>query len=324
MVGDETMKHVVMFSGGVGSWAAAKRVEAEHGTADLVLLFADPLAEHRETYRCLFDGAANVFGLPRPIVPRAIVSALPDLSNDSAVLAQRKTMLGWAFASMATIAPQLVRLCDGRTPWELFRDVRFVGNSRVDPCSRVLKRERQDAWRNETCKPEDTTCYVGLDWSEAHRFIGTPTKRGLRDRMADLGWTYKAPMCDAPFLSKAQMLDWQRIEGIEPSQTYADGFPHDNCSGTCCKAGHANWRLLLRKRPNLYAYAEQQEQLAIAALGPDACMLNDRRGGERRPMSLATFRERIESKPDPTPLSAEDLDEEWGGCGCAIDEPEAA
>lgn len=39
------MKHVVMFSGGIGSWAAAKRVAAEHGTADLTLLFTDTLIE---------------------------------------------------------------------------------------------------------------------------------------------------------------------------------------------------------------------------------------------------------------------------------------
>lgn len=33
--------HVVMFSGGAGSWATAKRVAERHGTEGLVLLFAD-------------------------------------------------------------------------------------------------------------------------------------------------------------------------------------------------------------------------------------------------------------------------------------------
>jgi len=30
------MKHIVQFSGGIGSWAAGKRVAAEHGTEDLI------------------------------------------------------------------------------------------------------------------------------------------------------------------------------------------------------------------------------------------------------------------------------------------------
>ena len=45
------MKHVVMFSGGLSSWAAAKRVAAEHGTDDLVLLFSDTLMCHLKTLR---------------------------------------------------------------------------------------------------------------------------------------------------------------------------------------------------------------------------------------------------------------------------------
>ena len=35
------MKRVVMFSGGIGSWAAAKKVAEEFGTTDLYLVFSD-------------------------------------------------------------------------------------------------------------------------------------------------------------------------------------------------------------------------------------------------------------------------------------------
>lgn len=57
------MKHIVMFSGGVGSWAAAKRVAERAGTADMVLLFADTLTEDEDLYRFLDEAAANV-GVP--------------------------------------------------------------------------------------------------------------------------------------------------------------------------------------------------------------------------------------------------------------------
>ena len=55
------MKHVVMFSGGAGSWAAAKRVAERHGTADLTLLFTDTLMEDEDLYRFLHEAAAAVF-----------------------------------------------------------------------------------------------------------------------------------------------------------------------------------------------------------------------------------------------------------------------
>lgn len=61
------MKHVVMFSGGLGSWMTAKRVVAEHGAASVTLLFADVgndrsphVGEDGDTYRFVNEAAANV------------------------------------------------------------------------------------------------------------------------------------------------------------------------------------------------------------------------------------------------------------------------
>lgn len=54
------MKRVVQFSGGLGSWAAAKRVAARYGTSDLVLLFADVKDEHPDLYRFLSEGAKDI------------------------------------------------------------------------------------------------------------------------------------------------------------------------------------------------------------------------------------------------------------------------
>lgn len=54
------MKHVVMFSGGIGSWAAAKRVAERHGREHLTLLFTDTRTEDEDLYRFLDEAAANV------------------------------------------------------------------------------------------------------------------------------------------------------------------------------------------------------------------------------------------------------------------------
>src|SRR5687768_1986786 len=46
---------------------------------------------------------------------------------------------------------------DGRTIWDVFKAGRFLGNTRVDLCSRVLKREPMRAWLEANCDPADTT-----------------------------------------------------------------------------------------------------------------------------------------------------------------------
>jgi hypothetical protein len=57
------MKHIIQYSGGVGSWAAGKLVAERHGVENLVLLFADVGDEHPDLYRFLDQGAANI-GVP--------------------------------------------------------------------------------------------------------------------------------------------------------------------------------------------------------------------------------------------------------------------
>ena len=119
-------RHVVMFSGGIGSWATAKRVASLHGTQDMVLLFADTLIEDEDLYRFIDEAASNI-GVP------------------------------------------LTRIADGRTPWAVMRDERIIGNSRIDPCSRILKRKLLEKWRDENCAVDDAVIYIGIDWSEVHR-----------------------------------------------------------------------------------------------------------------------------------------------------------
>lgn len=56
-------RRVVMFSGGAGSWATARRVADRHGTDGMVLLFADTLTEDEDLYRFVGEAAADV-GVP--------------------------------------------------------------------------------------------------------------------------------------------------------------------------------------------------------------------------------------------------------------------
>ena len=52
--------HLVFFSGGLGSWAAAKRVALREDVEALTLLFADTQIEDEDLYRFLEDATANI------------------------------------------------------------------------------------------------------------------------------------------------------------------------------------------------------------------------------------------------------------------------
>ena len=256
------MQYVVSFSGGVTSWAAAKRIVERHGAKNTTLIFADTKMEDEDLYRFLDEAALNI-GAP------------------------------------------LVKLSDGRTPWDVFFDVRYLGNSRVDPCSRVLKREPLNECATYGWDPQTTTHCIGYDCFESHR------AERFRAAMARRGWPHVcAPLADYdPPMSKAGCFEWLAREGIELPRLYKMGFSHNNCGGFCVKAGQGHFATLLRQLPERYAFHEQKEQELRAYLGKDVSILRDRTGGESKPLTLRDFRLRLEAGGQCDMFDI-------GGCGC--------
>lgn len=291
------MRHAVMFSGGVGSWAAAHRARERNPGESVLSLFADTLIEDEDLYRFLIEATASVADVGcADLAAEAL--RLPGLRQMDA----RKSALADLCTRATARIPGLAWVSDGRSPWDVFRQTRFLGNSRVDKCSQFLKRELLDKWRDENLDPAATTVYVGIDWSEAHRFERLKARFGER-------WHVEAPMCEPPYVTKADMLRDLAARGIRPPRLYALGFSHNNCGGFCIKAGHAHFANLLRTMPDRYAFHEEQEEELRAVLG-DVAILNDRSGGgPRRPVSLRAFRERVQSG------GSYDLFD-FGGCGC--------
>jgi hypothetical protein len=272
-----------MFSGGLGSWLTAKRVAEEHGTDNLVLLFADVgsgrsehVGEDEDAYRFIREAAANVGG-------------------------------------------RLVTVSDGRDIWQVFRDDRFLGNSRLANCSKILKQRPCREWLEANADPERSTVYVGIDWSETHRLPAI-----------ERGWApyqVRAPMTEAPLLDREAMQQACVEAGIDLPRLYRAGFAHNNCGGFCVRAGQAQMETLLRQHPERYAFHEAEEQRLREHLGKDVAVLNDRtqeaREAARRPdgtlpnrvpLTLRRFRERIEG--DPSLFDEFDV----GGCGCFVAE----
>ena len=204
----------------------------------------------------------------------------------------------------AFLGVPITRIADGRTPWQVFFDEGMMGNSRVDLCSRILKRELLDRWHRENCLEMACTSYLGIDWTESHRLD--------RIRIRRPGWRMEAPMTEPELWDKTRMFRELIKIGIEPPRLYKLGFPHNNCGGFCIKAGQAHFAHLLRTMPERYAFHEEQEQKFISQNHWGQGILKDRTGGKTTPLSLRELRERIEAGKEFDKL-------EWGGCGCALE-----
>jgi len=284
-----SVKAVVFFSGGLMSWAAAKRAVATYGAANTTLLFTDTLIEDADLYRFLADAAANV-GAP------------------------------------------LVKIADGRDPWQVFNDVKMIGNTRADPCSKILKRIPGLAWLRANCDPANTVLIFGIHYEEVHRLEGTRWSKkekrmvpaGVRPRYRDLGWPrVEGPMCDSPYLTPNDIRAWARLEGLRIPRLYDLGFSHNNCGGFCVKAGEGHFAMLLAELPLVYAHHEEQEEAFNASrpgkrrqtvLAPE--MPDPARPGKvkRVPMSLREFRLAMQAKSLTINLF------NTGGCGCFLED----
>jgi len=198
----------------------------------------------------------------------------------------------------------VVRIADGRTPWDLFEEKGMIANSRFPFCSVILKREMLDNWRKSNCIEWATTLYIGIDWTESNRLTDT--------RAALPGWDVQAPMCEAPYWDKCKMQTELTKLGIRVPRLYGMDFPHNNCGGFCVKAGQAHFVHLLKTMPERYAFHEAKEEALRARIG-DWSILTDRRGdGKKKPLTLRALRLRVEA--------GEEFDRhDWGGCGCSLD-----
>lgn len=262
------MKHIIFYSGGIGSYFTAKRVIDKYGKEDVKLLFTDTLIEDEDLYRFIRETSKK-------------------------------------------LDVELIWLKDGRDPWEVAFDKRFLPNSRIAQCSHVLKQKVSQKYIKENYKPEECILYLGIDWSESHR-KAAPIKH----------WApYKVefPLCEAPFKDKAHMLEeLEKVDGIEIPNLYKLGFSHNNCGGFCFRAGIGHFKNLLEKKPELYKYHEKKELELRNYLGrDDIAILRRTKDGEKINLTLKDLRVELESMPEQ--LSFDELTD-IGGCGCFVDD----
>ncbi|MFS8215580.1 hypothetical protein [Paenibacillus polymyxa] len=161
------MIRIHSFSGGVGSMTAAARDAEANGIDGMILLFTDTLIEDRDLYRFMIESAAFIYDLPKPVDLIDKCDSIPDV-GDVPIDHRREYLLDLAGEAMKRI-PALHWIQDGRDPWKVFYDRKWIGNSRVAQCSEELKQKLSRNWVKARYEPHEALIYVGIDWTESHR-----------------------------------------------------------------------------------------------------------------------------------------------------------
>lgn len=205
----------------------------------------------------------------------------------------------------AAVGKEIIWLKDGRTPWDVFEDRKFIGNTRTAHCSEELKTKPVRAWLDANAA-SDEPMVLGMDWSEQDRIDRAQAKWMPRPVVSLLNMfkvyrpTYAA---------------WHAEYGIKRPSFYSHGFSHNNCGADgCVKMGLAGWATFLTVFPDRFAASEKRMDAAMAKIGATARpFLRHTIAGVTHYLTLTQFREGFKSGA----IKVEPYDQ--GGCGCFTD-----
>lgn len=197
-------------------------------------------------------------------------------------------LYAFVHASAAQLAVPLVVVADGRTPWDVFEDKQLIGNSRLAPCSLILKILPCRRWLTDNTDPADTVLYIGIDNSTRDQRRAPAIRHGWQP------WQVELPLLDEPELTKEDMLAEARALGLSPPAAYSLGWEHANCGQLCVRGGQKHWLRTLRHYPDRYADYEIREQRFRRRTGKNVAILKERRAGTTYPLPLTELRRRAQ------------------------------
>lgn len=182
---------------------------------------------------------------------------------------------------------EIVKITEGRTPYEVAKDEHYIPNSRVASCTRRLKIEPFRAYLATLEKP--VTVHIGYDYAEMHRC--EPTRKNYEA----LGYQVDFPLLWKP-------VEWRRYEqvsredwGIEPPRMYPMGYTHANCGGRCVKQGQGDWLRTLINFPERYAEVEAWErEMRKNEINANYTICKREVNGERVTLTLEQLRHEYE------------------------------
>lgn len=185
----------------------------------------------------------------------------------------------------------IVRLEDGRNCWDVWLQELMFTNPSTGGCLAAwhLKKKLLAAHVCRIADPLEAIIYIGFGPDEGDRM----------DRLAISGspWRFEFPLTWKPRLWRCDVLDELRQRGIEPTDAYEKGYPHDNCNRACILGGQGQWIKLYHDDPALFGHNAAQEQVFLARLAERGrkprTILKDRRGGVTQNLSLVQLGEEI-------------------------------
>lgn len=193
----------------------------------------------------------------------------------------------------------------GKTPWQVFEQVKYQGNTRIDPCSKILKRDLIRKWLERNYTPDECTVWIGIDCSEEHRLPP------VRDR--NKPFVYRSILIERDiFLTPDSKVEWCKTHNITLPALYRRGFSHNNCGGFCVKAGQAHFAKLYKEMPDRYLHHEEQQEALMRAVPTVKPFLRKTVNGKLKYLTLKEYR--LQFLEQGGEIDSTD----FGGCGCAL------
>jgi hypothetical protein len=219
------MKYVVSISGGLTSFEAWRRCLEKHGPENTIPIFAD-------------------VGVVR--------------ENGRIVSGEDEDLYRFLDETEAFLGQKIIRLQSEKYKdvWGSFFGERFMGNSRIDTCSKFLKREVIRSWIAKN--HPDCIWVLGYTWLERHRI------EKFRSRIPNCWF----PCDESPFVISEEIAEWLEERGIRRPAMYVEGFLHNNCGGFCVKGGIGQLWMLWKHRLDRYLYNEGQEERFREEISP--------------------------------------------------------
>lgn len=171
----------------------------------------------------------------------------PILQDDKQLIAAVEKKFGITVHRIGPHGGVMPHSFSGFDVWHVFFAMRILGNSRLDPCSRVLKREAMAKFIKLHDIPK---VYLGITMSEIDRMLA------IKKNYKAQGIEAAAPLGGLPEANKVTKS--LSIFGFSPS-TYLQLLAHNNCGGWCVKAGKGHtkrWYWYNKEMAELYAWRE--------------------------------------------------------------------
>lgn len=151
----QNKQSILLYSGGKGSFLTAYLLKQKEPETPIIYYFNDTFYEHSSLYVFLDETLAWLHN-KKPL--RSYVNIPPERATRVFSKEMQSYYEGFVYDSHK------------QSLFELINHTRFMPNSRIDSCSKALKRRKSQSWIKKNFKnPDDVSIYVGIGIWEEHR-----------------------------------------------------------------------------------------------------------------------------------------------------------